>query len=67
MGFNIFNANKIIGREKTLVMITFHYLLNNQMMPLLNEVKLLNFLNTIYNGYRRDVAYHNDLHGADVV
>jgi len=67
LNFNIFVANKIIGREQTLVTISYHYLLNNKLMPLLNQAKLSNFLKTIYNGYRRDVAYHNDLHGADVV
>ena len=25
------------------------------------------FLGKIYNGYRRDVEYHNDLHAADVL
>jgi hypothetical protein len=25
------------------------------------------FLKHIYSGYRRDVEYHNDLHGADVM
>ena len=29
--------------------------------------KLISFLGQIYKGYRRDVAYHNDLHGADVL
>lgn len=33
---------------------------------LINNDKLIRFLGEIYKGYRRDVAYHNDLHGADV-
>jgi len=28
--------------------------------------KLVSFLHTIYKGYRQDIAYHNDSHGADV-
>jgi len=32
----------------------------------LNFDKLLGFLRAINRGYREDVAYHNDLHGADV-
>ena len=31
-----------------------------------NEHKMVNFLNQITKGYRKDVQYHNDLHGADV-
>ena len=33
---------------------------------MINNDKLISFLTAIYKGYRRDVAYHNDLHGADV-
>jgi len=32
----------------------------------INQDKLVNFLNKIQEGYRREVGYHNDLHGADV-
>ena len=32
----------------------------------INRDKLVNFLNKIQEGYRREVGYHNDLHGADV-
>ena len=32
----------------------------------LNTDKLVSFLLAIRDGYRQDVAYHNDLHGADV-
>ena len=32
----------------------------------LNNVKMVRFLRNIYQGYRQDVAYHNDLHGLDV-
>lgn len=33
----------------------------------LNTTKLAMFLGQIYKGYRRDVEYHNDIHGADVL
>ena len=36
-------------------------------MPKLNNRKLTRFLGKIYQGYRRDVEYHNDIHGADVL
>ena len=32
----------------------------------LNTDKLVTFLDKIYSGYRRNVQYHNDLHGMDV-
>jgi len=32
----------------------------------LNLDKLVPFLRTIKDGYRSDVAYHNDIHGADI-
>ena len=32
----------------------------------IEEKKLVEFLNVIARGYRTDVQYHNDLHGADV-
>ena len=36
-------------------------------MPNLDFQRLSNFLGQIYNGYRRDVEYHNDLHASDVM
>jgi len=32
----------------------------------INEQKMVEFLNVIASGYRTEVQYHNDLHGADV-
>ena len=40
--------------------------LTEQTMPQLDFAKLTRFFGKIYQGYRRDVEYHNDLHGADV-
>ena len=39
---------------------------NTNTLVAINNDKLISFLKAIYNGYRREVAYHNDLHGADV-
>ena len=36
-------------------------------LPKLNIRKLTRFFGKIYQGYRRDVEYHNDIHGADVL
>jgi hypothetical protein len=32
----------------------------------INERKLANFFDDVLKTYRRDVQYHNDLHGVDV-
>ena len=40
--------------------------LTEQTMPDLDFSKLTRFFGKIYQGYRRDVEYHNDLHGTDV-
>jgi hypothetical protein len=32
----------------------------------INDRKFSSFLDAIYRGYKRDVQYHNDLHGIDV-
>ncbi len=39
---------------------------SNNLLCLIDTDKFSSFINDIYRGYRRDVAYHNDLHGADV-
>jgi len=36
-------------------------------LHLYNEEKFATFLNRIHKGYREEVEYHNDLHGADVM
>lgn len=41
--------------------------INEQTMPLLNNRKLTKFMGRIYAGYKRNVEYHNDIHGADVL
>ena len=40
--------------------------LNQQTLPQLNIQKFTKFIGKIYQGYRRKVQYHNDIHGADV-
>ena len=50
-------------------MITIHILkvLNIEKLPKMNQTKLSRFIGQIYKGYRRDVEYHNDMHGLDVL
>ena len=47
-------------------LLAVHLYSQHKLVPYLNEHKLTNFLDKIYKTYRRDVLYHNDLHGADV-
>jgi len=43
-----------------------HFVLYHKLEPLINEEKYSSFIHKIYQGYRREVQYHNDLHGIDV-
>ena len=43
-----------------------HFLLQNHLDVYINDRKFALFLGEVSKAYRRDVAYHNDLHGADV-
>ena len=68
--FNVFNVSREIGRENTFPSVVFRCMedlpLDDSQTTLINNDKLICFLNEISKGYRRDVEYHNDLHGADV-
>ena len=67
--FDCLNISKTIGRENTFPMIVFKIMndLPQANAPvLINNDKLIHFLGDIRKGYRSDVGYHNDLHGADV-
>lgn len=70
LDFNTLKVCKDVGRKNGLSVITFHIAsklgLADNSIPL-NRQKLQRFLGKIYNGYRRDVEYHNDMHAADVL
>ena len=59
-----------VGRGKTFTLTVFKIMRDlqatNGVLEGIDNDKLLHFLNAIGKGYRRDVTYHNDLHGADV-
>ena len=66
--FNIFAFEKEIGRVNTLPYLVMGLLskcIDIYNSPY-NEQKLVKFLHQIRRGYKQDVQYHNDLHGADV-
>ena len=67
--FDCLKLSETLGRENTFPMVVFKImndLPNKDPSVVISNDKLLSFLDAIYRGYRRDVAYHNDLHGADV-
>ena len=47
--------------------ITFRVIKEIGVEHMVNLDKFSAFFGQIYKGYRRDVEYHNDIHGADVL
>ena len=69
LDFDIFEFTKEIGRAATLPYCVLGMMSKanlNLENANINEEKLVEFLNKIARGYRTEVQYHNDLHGADV-
>jgi len=68
--FDAFKVSDALGRDNFFTMVIFKIMtelpLASSSQACIDKVKLVNFLNKIQEGYRREVAYHNDLHGADV-
>ena len=67
--FDIFEVVEAVGRENTLTIVMFKIMseLPHQSGYMhINNEKLITFLSALYKGYKREVQYHNDLHGADV-
>lgn len=68
--FNIHRFMDKVGRKVGMSAITLKIMQNlglEKALPLLDASKMTRFLGKIYQGYRRDVEYHNDIHGADVL
>lgn len=66
--FNIFDFAEKYGRHNALALIHQYSVctLSSEYIKSINQIKLRSFISEVYNGYRKDVAYHNDLHGADL-
>jgi hypothetical protein len=64
--FDLFAVTDLIGREKTLPLLSVHLFLQHNLIKHVNEQKLSRFLTEVSTTYRQDVSYHNDLHGIDV-
>ncbi len=66
LSFNIFIFTEKVGRKNSFTLMAWHMMATNNLLCLIDSDKFSRFITDIYKGYRRDVAYHNDLHGADV-
>lgn len=64
--FNIFKVSKALTRDTTFSLVGWKIMDDLGLVEICNEEKFACFLDKIYLTYSRDVAYHNDLHGADV-
>jgi len=57
----------MIPRDSVLPVLTFKLAFDMDLLEIVDEDKLSKFLNQAQKGYDPRVAYHNDLHGADVM
>ena len=64
--FDLFELRDVVGRDRTLHLVSIHIFLEHHLDVFINERKFAMFLDDVYRMYRRDVQYHNDLHGVDV-
>lgn len=58
---------KSAKRRRVLKLMTFRALFDGDLQDTVQKAKLAKFLARVTKGYRQDVEYHNDLHGADVM
>jgi hypothetical protein len=69
--FDIWRFKETVGRKSciSIITVTILKMLGLDQMKHINIDlnKLTSFLGEIYHGYQRDVQYHNDIHGADVL
>ena len=68
INLNLFDFINIIGRKNYLTFIYYSsiYTILPDYFKEIDKVKMSNFMKEIYQGYKREVAYHNDLHGSDL-
>lgn len=65
--FDIFKVNDIVG-EKTLFYISYQILSHYEFFDyLIEEAVFKNFAEEINRDYSKGNAYHNEIHGADVM
>jgi hypothetical protein len=66
MDFNIFEFTNLMGRKNALPVASKTIIESYQLNNFFNNVNLDMFLQKVGEGYKRDIPYHNDLHGLDV-
>ena len=64
--FDIFEFEKKVGKENTLVLISKYIFNHFNFSEIINQKKYENWCDKIAKGYNRNNYYHNDLHAADI-
>lgn len=64
--FNLFEFTEKVGRKLQMPFMAMALLKENNLYPIVNSNKFVQFIIQIFNKYKRSVEYHNDLHGSDV-
>jgi hypothetical protein len=65
--FDILDFSKLVKRENILSYMAINSIKELHLEDLTCKTELGSFLTKITGTYRKDVQYHNDLHGADVM
>lgn len=64
--FNIFEFEKKVGEENTLLLISKYIFNHFKFGEIINQSKFDNWCQKIAKGYNRSNFYHHDLHAADI-
>ena len=64
--FDIFEFEKKVGKENTLVFIGKYIFKYFNFGEIINETKFDNWIDKLAKGYKRNNFYHHDLHAADI-
>lgn len=64
--FDMFVLKDTLGRDSTFSLVSTHLLVTNQLFHSINQAKYFSFIEKAHQVYKKDVIYHNDIHGADV-
>ena len=65
--FNVFDLDKIIGKRAIYFVLDRVFAKYSFFKSRVEEKKFLSFSEQLIEGYNRNVPYHNDLHGVDVL
>jgi len=65
--FHVLELSRKTSRKEVLPTVAQKALQDMDLMGLVNAQKLKQFLNKVQQTYNEEIAYHHDLHGADVM